>query len=70
MNTLSFLDSFNILFLCVTIYMSAAWRVEMLAGVLFKQNYNRSWITAATQAAGVETWKSATSPASHFRRSL
>ena len=50
--------------------MSEAWRVEMHAGVLFKQNYNRSWITAATQVVGVETWKSATSSASHFRRSL
>ena len=31
-------------------------RVEMYAG-LFKQNCDRSWITAATLVAGVDTWK-------------
>ena len=41
----------------------------MYAG-LFKQNCDRSWITAATLVAGVDTWKRVTSPASHFRRLL
>ena len=35
--------------------MLAAWPIEMHSGVLFKQNCNRSWITAATLVAGVET---------------
>ena len=39
----------------------------MYAG-LFKQNYDRSWITAAALVAGVDTWKRVTSPANHFRR--
>ena len=29
-----------------------------------------SWITAATLVAGEETWKRATSPTTHFRRSF
>ena len=46
--------------------MSAAGQVELCEG-LFKQNCDRSWITAATLLAGVDTWKTVTSPASHFR---
>ena len=42
-------------------------RVEMHVG-LFKQNCNRSWITAATLVAGIDTWKRVTSLASQFRR--
>ena len=42
----------------------------MHAGLLLKQNFERGWITAAILVAGVETWKSATSPASHFRHSF
>ena len=44
--------------------------MEMHGDLLFKQNCDRSWITAATLVAGVETWKSATLPASYFRRSF
>ena len=43
--------------------------MEMCAG-LFQQNCDRSWITATTMVAGVESWKRAISPASHFRRSF
>ena len=42
--------------------------MDMHAGLLFKQNCYRSWITAAILVAGVETKKNMTSPASHFRR--
>ena len=41
-------------------------RAKMHAGFLFKQNCDRSWITAATMVARVEIWKRSTSPASHF----
>ena len=41
----------------------------MYAG-LSEQNCDRSWITAATLVAGVDTWKRVTSPARHFRRSF
>ena len=41
----------------------------MYAG-LFKQNCERNRITAATLEAAVETWKRATSSASHLRRSF
>ena len=41
----------------------------MYAG-LFKQNCDRSWITAATLVAGVDTWKRVTSRATNFRRTF
>ena len=37
---------------------------------LFKENYSRSWITAAIMVAGVHILKRVTSPASHFRWSF
>ena len=43
--------------------------VGMHAGLLFKQNCYRRWITAATLVAGVETLR-AVSLANHFRRSF
>ena len=43
--------------------------METYAG-LFKQNCDRSWITAATLKDRVETWERVITHASHFRRSF
>ena len=50
--------------------MLAAWPSGNARRLIFKLNCDRSWITAVTLVPEVETWKSAASPATHFRRSF
>ena len=48
---------------------SATWPSENVPRFV-QQNCERNWITVATLTAGLKTWKRATLPATHLRRSF